>query len=93
VIGGFYIGKRCCILHALGNNKENLVEFNLADFRNSPNRQNKFYAKFSSYTVSNEIFNFSLRLMKIQHNYSCSNALLVSFWVIPKYSKVGFRHA
>jgi len=31
--------------------KENLAEFNLADFRNSPNRQNKFYAKFSSYTV------------------------------------------
>jgi len=51
VIGGFYIGERCCILHALGNKKENLAEFNLADFRNSPNRQNKFYAKFSSYTV------------------------------------------
>jgi len=51
VIGGFYIGKRHCILHALGNKKDNLAEFNLADFRNSPNRQNKFYAKFSSYTV------------------------------------------
>jgi len=38
-------------LHALGNKKDNLAEFNLADFHNSPNRQNKFYAKFSSYTV------------------------------------------
>jgi len=38
-------------LHALGNKKENLAEFNLADFCNSPNHQNKFYAKFSSYTV------------------------------------------
>jgi len=35
----------------LGNKKDNLAEFNLADFRNSLNRQNKFYAKFSSYTV------------------------------------------
>jgi len=51
VIGGFYIGERYCILHALGNKKDNLAEFNLADFRNSSNRQNKFYAKFSSYTV------------------------------------------
>jgi len=51
MIGGFYIGERCCILHALGNKKENIAEFNLADFRNSPNRQNKFYAKFLSYTV------------------------------------------
>ena len=25
--------------------------FNLADFHNSSNQQNKFYAKFSSYTV------------------------------------------
>jgi len=39
------------ILHALGNKKENLVEFNLADFCNSPNRQNKFFAKFSSYMI------------------------------------------
>jgi len=28
------------------------VVFNLADFCNSPNCQNKFYTKFSSYTVS-----------------------------------------
>jgi len=41
-------------LHSLGSKKENLAEFNLADFRNSPNRQNKFYAKFSSYTVYQE---------------------------------------
>jgi len=27
------------------------VVFNLADFRNLPNRQNKFYAKFSPYMV------------------------------------------
>jgi len=33
--------------------KKNLVVFNLADFHNSPNHQNKFYAKFSSYTVYN----------------------------------------
>jgi len=38
-------------LHALGNKKENLVIFNLADFCNLPNCQNKFYAKFSSCTV------------------------------------------
>jgi len=38
-------------LHSLDNKKENLEEFNLADFRNSPNHQNKFYAKFLSYTV------------------------------------------
>jgi len=31
--------------------KKNLVVFNLVDFCNSPNRQNKFYTKFSSYTV------------------------------------------
>jgi len=52
VIGGFYIGECYCILHALSNKKDNLAEFNLADFCNSPNRQNKFYAKFSSYTVT-----------------------------------------
>jgi len=51
VIGGFYIGERYCILHALGNKEENLVVFNLADFRNLPNYQNKFYTKFSSYTI------------------------------------------
>jgi len=51
VIGGFYIGEHCCILHALGSKKENLAVFNLADFCNSPNHQNKFYAKFSSYMV------------------------------------------
>jgi len=39
-----------CILHSLGN-KDNLAKFNLADIRNSPNRQNKFYAKFSSCMV------------------------------------------
>jgi len=31
--------------------KKNLVVFNLADFCNLPNCKNKFYAKFSSYTV------------------------------------------
>jgi len=51
VIGGFYIGKCHCILHALSNKKENLAVFNLADFHTLPNHQNKFYAKFSSYTV------------------------------------------
>jgi len=51
VIGGFYIGERYCILHALSNKKDNLVEFNLADFHNLPSRKNKFYAKFSSYMV------------------------------------------
>jgi len=38
-------------LHALGNKIENLVAFNLVDFCNLPNCQNKFYAKFLSYTV------------------------------------------
>jgi len=51
VIGGFYIGERHCILHALGK-KKNLTVFNLVDFHNSPNRQHKFYVKFSSYMVS-----------------------------------------
>jgi len=37
------------MLHVLGNKKENLVVLNLADFCNLPNRQNKFYTKFSSY--------------------------------------------
>jgi len=46
MIGGCY-----CILHALGNKKLNFVVFNLADFRNSPNCQNKFHPKFSFYTV------------------------------------------
>jgi len=40
-----------CILHSLYNKKDNLAEFNLADFHNSSNHQNKFYTKFSSYTV------------------------------------------
>jgi len=53
VIGGFYIGEHYCILHALRNKKENLAVFNLADFHNSSNRQNKFYAKFSFYMVNN----------------------------------------
>jgi len=51
VIGEFYIGKHYCSSHALGNKKENLVVFNLVDFCDSPNYQNKFYAKFSSYMV------------------------------------------
>jgi len=52
VIGRFYIGDSYYILHAWGNKIENLAVFNLADFRNLPNHQNKFYAKFSSYTVN-----------------------------------------
>jgi len=51
VIGGFYVGECYCILHALGNKKENLAVFNLVDFHNSPNCQNKFSAKFLSYMV------------------------------------------
>jgi len=51
VIGGFYIGEHYCILHALGNKKDNLAVFNLADFCNLPKCQNKFYTKFSSYMV------------------------------------------
>jgi len=35
----------------IGHLKKNLVAFNLVDFHNPPNRQNKFYAKFSSYMV------------------------------------------
>jgi len=58
VIGKFYIGECYCILHALGKEKENLAVFNLADFHNSPNCQNKFYAKFSSYTVFEYNFNY-----------------------------------
>jgi len=65
VIGGLYIGEHCCILHALGNKKENLAEFNLVDFHNSPNRQNKLYAKFSSCTVLYKVniwWQFNLRI-------------------------------
>jgi len=51
MIGRFYIGERYCILHALGNTKENLAVNNLADFCILPNHQNKFNAKFSSYTI------------------------------------------
>jgi len=51
MIGGLYIGKCYYILHALGNKKENLVVFNLADFCNLPNCQKELYTKFSSYTV------------------------------------------
>jgi len=56
MIGGFYIGESYCtstmtlyFIHALGNKKWILilVVFNLADFYNSSNHQNKFYAKFS----------------------------------------------
>jgi len=67
VICGFFIGERYCILYALGNKKDNLAEFNLADFRNSPNRQNKFYAKFSSYTVS--VFDLQLQHSKLLLQY------------------------
>jgi len=35
--------------------KKNLVVFNLVDFCNLPNHQNKFYTKFSSYTVSKSL--------------------------------------
>jgi len=45
----------------LSNKKENLAVFNLADFHNSPNRQNKFYAKFSSHTVYHIAQNFGGR--------------------------------
>jgi len=61
VIGGFYIGEHYCILHALGNKNENLAVFNLADFRNLPNCQNKFYTKYSSHTVI-----ISHKMMNIQ---------------------------
>jgi len=56
MIGGFYIGERYCTLHALGNKIENLAVFNLVDFCNSPNHQNKFYAKFSFYIYFNDCF-------------------------------------
>jgi len=42
VIGGFCIGERYHIIHALDNKKENLAVFNLAEFYNLLNRQNKF---------------------------------------------------
>jgi len=57
VIGGFYIGERYCILHVLGNKKENLAVFNLVDFHDLPNCQNKFNVKFSSYMVFNSLAN------------------------------------
>jgi len=56
VIGKFYIAERYCILHALSNKNKNLVAFNLADFCNFPNCQNKLYTKFSSYTVYSSVF-------------------------------------
>jgi len=39
--------------------KDNLTVFNLADFHNLSNHQNKFYTKFSSYTV------FTFKRMKL----------------------------
>jgi len=62
VIGRFYIGKHYCSSQALGNKKENLAVFNLADFHDSPNRQNKFYTKFSSYMVYNYTLDSSIVL-------------------------------
>jgi len=50
VIGGFFIGERYCILHAL-NHKKEFGSIILTDFHNSPNHQNNFYTKFSSYMV------------------------------------------
>jgi len=45
--------------------KESLAVFNLVDFSNLPNHQNKFYAKFSSYMVYLVVINFSLLLLKL----------------------------
>jgi len=39
------------VFHMQWEIKKNLVVFNLVDFCNSPNCQNKFCTKFSSYTV------------------------------------------
>jgi len=76
VIGGFYIGERYCILHALSNKKGNLAVFNLADFCNSPNHQNKFYTKFLSYMVS-----ATAQFMKIS---SMNISVLTKFQLIHK---------
>jgi len=57
VIGGFYIGEHHCILHALDNKKESLVVFNLVDFCNLPNHQNKISSYTVCYKLSLEILN------------------------------------
>jgi len=75
VIGGFYIDECYCILHTLGNKRENLAVFNLADFHHSPNHQNKFYAKFSSYMVCVWAIS-SLKLSWEKINYWCWANLL-----------------
>ena len=75
VIGGFYIGECYCILHALGNKKENLAVFNLADFHNSPNCQNKFYAKFSSYMEYHKYY-YSFKFLWYQYNKILSALVL-----------------
>ena len=68
MIGGFYIDECYCILHALGNEIENLAVFNLVDFCNSPNRQSKVYAKFSSYAVFKPIIGTSLPAIDVIMN-------------------------
>jgi len=50
-----YIGGCYCILHVLGNKKGNLVEFNLADFCNSPSRQNNSTPNFHLMRYSSPI--------------------------------------
>jgi len=73
VIGGFYIGKCYCsstiTLYAL----DNLAVFNLADFHNSPNHQNKFYAKFSSCTVFTGLEIMSGNHKLSGHDLTCQN--------------------
>jgi len=80
VIGGFCIGECYCILHALGNKKEKLAVFNLADFRNSPNCQNKFYTKISSYTVYDNI-NVEKEL-GLQGSFLCQTITFSLYWYL-----------
>jgi len=58
--------------------KMNLAVFNLADFHNSPNRQNKFYTKFSSYTVLYPCHNY---MHNIIIGHSLISLLLVAIFL------------
>jgi len=80
MIGGFYIGKHyrsltiILQLYALGN----LSVFNLADFCNSPNHQNKFYTKFSSCMVHTYICSYNRHISIV-----CTSLVVSSMVAIP----------
>jgi len=66
--------------------KKNLVVFNLVDFCNSPNCQNKFYTKFSSYTVYNyvcmDVCVFVFVYACVVHMHTHTYLLLITIYLL-----------